>query len=119
MFKNAGRNGDLARGRVMKRQCTLEEIHAEMQRRIETSGWAHGHCRDCTAPTPYRIPFDGVSNWAATVASTAKPGCEGFIFAIVAALRAECDLKPETISESIGRQLPWRGWASWKRGSRD
>ena len=39
----------------MKRQCTLEEIHAEIQRRIEASDWADGFCRDCTAPEPYRI----------------------------------------------------------------
>jgi hypothetical protein len=44
----------------MKRECTLEEITAEMQRRIEASDWAYGYCRDCTAPMPYRIPFDGV-----------------------------------------------------------
>jgi hypothetical protein len=59
----------------MKKQCTLEEIHAEIQRRIEVSNWADGYCRDCAAPTPYRIPFDGISNWTATVASAAKPGC--------------------------------------------
>jgi hypothetical protein len=115
LFNNAGRNRDLARGRVMKRQCTLEEIHAEMQRRIDASSWAHGYCRDCIAPTPYRIPFDGVSNWTATVASTAKPGCESFLLEIVAVLRTECELEPETVSQSVERLLPWRGWASWRR----
>ena len=69
-----------------------------MQRRIEASDWAHGHCRDCTAPTPYRIPFDGVSNWTATAASAAKPGCEGFVLDIVAALRKESELKPESLA---------------------
>jgi hypothetical protein len=103
----------------MKRQCTLEEIHAEMQRQIDASSWAHGYCRDCTAPTPYRIPFDGVANWTATVASTAKPGCEGFLLDIVAALRTECELEPETVSQSVERLLPWRGWASWRRRNRD
>jgi hypothetical protein len=103
----------------MKRHCTLEEIRAEMQRRIETSKWANGFCCDCTAPTPYRIPFDGIANWTATVASTAKPGCEGFILDIVAALRSECELRAETLSESLGRLLVWRGWASWRRGNRD
>ena len=103
----------------MKRQCTLEEIRAEMQRRIEASDWAGGYCRDCAAPTPYRIPFDGVSNWTATVASAAKPGCEGCLLDIVAVLRKECDLKPEPLTENIERVLPWRGWASWRRGNRD
>ena len=103
----------------MKRQCTLEEIHREMQRRIEESDWANGYCCDCSAPTPYRIPYDGISNWTATVASAAKPGCEGFLFDIVAALRKECELKPESLTESIDRLLPWRGWASWRRGNRE
>ena len=103
----------------MKRQCTLEEIHTELQRRIETSDWASGYCCDCTAPTPYRIPFDSVSNWTAAVASAAKPGCEGFLLDIVAALRSEFELKPETFSESVGRLLVWRGWARWRGGNRD
>jgi hypothetical protein len=103
----------------MKRRCTLEEIQAELGRRIGGSEWADGYCRDCVAPTPYRIPFDGISNWTATVASTAKPGCEGCLLDIVAGLRKECDLPPETLSESVGRLLAWRGWAKWQRGNRD
>ena len=103
----------------MKRHCTPEEIRAEMQRRIETSTWASGYCRDCSAPTPYRIPYDGISNWTATVASAAKPGCETCLFDIVAALRKECDLNPESLTESIDRLLPWRGWANWRRGNRE
>ena len=94
----------------MKRQWTLEEIRAEIQRRIEASDWAHGHCRDCTAPEPYRIPHDGIANW--TVALAAKPGCEGFLLDIVAAVRRECDLKPETLSEVVDRLLAWGGWSN-------
>lgn len=100
----------------MKKQCTLEEIRAELQRRIAASGWANGYCRDCAAPTPYRIPHDGIADWTATVASTAKPGCEGFLLSIVAAVRAECDLKPESLAESVDRLLNWRGWARPPRG---
>jgi hypothetical protein len=102
----------------MKTQWTLEEIRAEMQRRIAASNWADGFCRDCTAPEPYRIPHDGTSNWTAAVA--AKPGCEGFMLDIIAALRKECELKPESLSEAIDRLLVWRGWSSWKnRWSKD
>jgi hypothetical protein len=74
--------------------------------------------RTATAAT-VRIPYDGISNWTATVASAARPGCEGFLFDIVAALRKECELKPESLRESIDRLLPWRGWASWRRGNRE
>ena len=111
--------GYVPRKRPMKRYGTLEEIRAEIQRRIETSKWANGYCCDCTAPTPYRIPFDGVANWAATVASTSKAGCEGFLLDIIAALRGEYDLTPETLSNSVERLLVWRGWARWRRGNRD
>jgi hypothetical protein len=96
----------------MKRLCTLEEIKAEIQRRIEENDWANGFCRDCTAPEPYRIPHDGIANWAAAVAG--KPGCEGFLLDIVAAVRKERDLKQQTLSEAVDRLLVWRGWASWK-----
>jgi hypothetical protein len=82
----------------MKRRCSLAEIRAEMQRRIDGSDWGNGYCSGCPAPTPYRIPFDGVSNWTATVASTAKPRCEGLVLDIVAALRKECKLKPESLA---------------------
>jgi hypothetical protein len=70
-------------------------------------------------PTPYRIPHDGVSNWMATVASTAKPGCEGFVFGIIAALRDECELKPETLAESVERLLVWGGWSNWTGRKRE
>jgi hypothetical protein len=103
----------------MKRLCALEDIHAEMQRRIEASDWANGFCRDCVAPSPYRIPHDGVSNWTATVASSAKPGCEGFVFGIIAGLRDECELKPESLAESVERLLVWGGWSNWTRRKRD
>jgi hypothetical protein len=44
MFGNAGfAETDRVRERTMKRQCTLEEIHAEMQRRIEADKWALGY----------------------------------------------------------------------------
>ena len=97
---------------AMKRQCTLEEIHAEIQRRIEASNWADGFCRDCIAPEPYRVPHDGISNW--TAAAATKAGCEGFLFDIIAALREECELRPESLSEAVERLLVWGGWSNWK-----
>jgi hypothetical protein len=103
--------------RVMKRQCTLKEIHAEIQRRIAMSNRADGFCRDCTAPEPYRIPHDGTSNWTAAV--TAKPGCEGFMLDIIAALREECELIPESLSEAVERLLAWRGSSNSKKRNQD
>ena len=88
----------------MKRHCFLEEIREKMQRLISESTWAGGHCARCQAPTPYRIPHDGVANWSAHVA-TAKPGCEGFILGIVATVRRECDLKPQTLEDLVARVL--------------
>jgi hypothetical protein len=97
---------------AMKGHCALDEIRTEIQRRIARN-WANGFCRDCTAPEPYRIPHDGISNW--TVALAAKPGCEGFMLDIIAAVRDKCELKPETLSEAVERLLVWDGWISWKK----
>jgi len=106
---------DISRPSVaMKRRCTLDEIHAELRRRIKEKEWASGYCRDCEAPTPYRIPHDGYSNWTVSFAS-AKPGCEGFLLDLVAALREECELKPEHLGDAIQRLLTWRGWARARR----
>jgi hypothetical protein len=93
---------------AMKKQCSLEEIIAEMQRRIDTSNWANGYCAGCVAPTPYRIAHDGIANWSANVASSTKPGCESLLLEVVAAVRKECDLKPEPLKEAIRRLLSWR-----------
>ena len=87
----------------MKRQCTLEEIHAELQRRIDTSTWGNGYCAGWPAPTPYRIPNDGIANWTANIAATPKPGCESLILAVVADVRRECDLPPESVSSMVER----------------
>ena len=100
----------------MKKHCTLKEIHIELKRRVEASEWANGHCRDCEAPTPYRIPHDGISTWTASFAG-AKPGCEGFLLDLVAALRDECELKAESLRDSVERLLAWRGWARTQRNS--
>jgi hypothetical protein len=60
----------------------------------------------------YRIPHDG-SNWTAALA--AKPGSEGFMLDIIAAVREKCELKPETLSEAVERPLVWGGRSSWKK----
>jgi len=67
----------------MKTIGSVEDIRAEIQRRIDTSNWARGYCADCEAPFPYRVPDDGIANWMANVAPTAKPGCEGFLLNIL------------------------------------
>jgi hypothetical protein len=91
-FVTSARIWNSVRSSVMKRLCSLEDIRAEMQRRIGTSAWGNGYC---SAPTPYRIPYDGVANWTAHVGAT-----EGFLLGIVAAVRAEYELKPESLTEA-------------------
>jgi hypothetical protein len=86
----------------MKRCCSLAEIRAEMQRRIDNSNWADGYCSGCPAPTPYRIPPDGIANWTANIAATPKPGCESLIFQVLVDVRNEYDLPSETLRDAIG-----------------
>ena len=87
----------------MKRRWSLEQICVEMQRRIDTSSWGNGYCSGCPAPTPYRIPHDGIANWTANIASTPKPGCESLILQVVADMRRQYDLPPESLKDAIGR----------------
>lgn len=85
----------------MKTIASIEDIRAEMQRRINTSTWGKGYCADCSAPFPYRIPYDGIANWAANVATTAKPGCEGFLLDVIASVRDEHDLPSQSLGAVI------------------
>jgi hypothetical protein len=87
----------------MKRRCSLAEIRTEMQRRIDSSDWSDGYCSGCPAPTPYRIPHDGIANWTANIAATPKPGCESLILRVVDEVRRDCDLHSESVGEVIGR----------------
>jgi hypothetical protein len=89
----------------MKKLCSLEELRTKMQHRINENTWAGGYCADCTAPPPYRIPHDGVANWTANIAATAKPGCEGVILQAIAAVRKECDLEPEPLADLVAKLL--------------
>ena len=99
----------------MKRQCSLEVIRAEMQRRIESSNWADGYCADCPAPIPYRVPHDGIANWTANVASTTKPECESLMLQVVAAVRQDLDARPEALRETVQRLLSWRSGSYSRR----
>src|ERR1044072_4475402 len=87
----------------MKRKCSLEEILADMQRRIDSSDWGDGYCSGCPAPRPYRIPYDGIASWTANIASTPKPGCQSLILLVVADMRSECDLLPEGMRDTLER----------------
>jgi len=89
----------------MKVIASIQEIRAEMQRRIDASKWADGYCAGCQAPVPWRIPHDGVANWTADVAPTEKRGCEGFVLGIVAAVRRDYDLPAQPLMEAIARLL--------------
>jgi hypothetical protein len=70
----------------MKTIASIEEIRAEIERRISSSKWANGYCANWEAPIPVRISHDGVANWLAHIAPTAKRGCEGFLLYIVASV---------------------------------
>ena len=95
----------------MKIVASMENIRAEIQRRIDDSTRGKAWCSGCSAPFPYRIVHDGIANWAAHVA-TAKPGCEGFILEVVASVRKEYDLPAQPFGEAIrdlfsGRKPPF------------
>lgn len=93
---------------IMKTIASIEEIRAEIQRRITCSEWAGGYGADCEAPTPRRIARDGIANWTAHVAPTAKRGCEGFLLDIVASVRRDYDLSPQPLTEAIADLLSGR-----------
>jgi hypothetical protein len=76
----------------MKTLGSINEIQAEIQRRIDGSSWADGYCASSLAPMPFRIEDDGVANWMAHAASTARRGCEGFVLDVVASVRRDYDL---------------------------
>jgi hypothetical protein len=96
----------------MKTIASVEDIRAEMQRRIKTSTWGKGYYADCSAPFPYRIPHDGIANWTANVSATAKPGCEGFLLETIATMRRDYDLPPQPLSDVVAHLM------SWRKGSR-
>ena len=92
----------------MKTLASIEEIQTEIQRRIDRSTWANGYCAGCSAPVPWRIPHDGIANWTAHAGSTERPGCEGFILEVIAAVRQDYDLPPQPLSAAIERLLAAR-----------
>ena len=96
----------------MKTIAGTEAITAEIQRRIATSPFANGYCAKCSVPPLYRIEHDGSANWAAEVAPTELRGCEGFVLGIIADVRRDYDLPPESTSEVVkhllnGRKQPF------------
>jgi hypothetical protein len=93
---------------AMKNVASIEEIQAEIQRRIDVSTWADGYCSGSSAPIPWRILHDGVANWMAHVGSTARPGCEGFVLEVIASVRRDYDLPPQSLSAAIARLLSGR-----------
>ena len=92
----------------MKIVASIEQIQSEIQQRINRSRWANGYCADCSAPTPWRIPHDGVANWLAHPGSAERPGCEGFVLEIIAAVRQEYDLPPQPLKAAVARLLAGR-----------
>jgi hypothetical protein len=76
----------------MKLLASIDDIQAELQRRIDGSTWENSYCAICLAPRPFRTEDDGVANWMALPASTARRGCEGFILDIVMSVRRKYDL---------------------------
>lgn len=92
----------------MKTVASIEEIQAEIQRRIRLSRWADGYCAGCSAPVPWRIVHDGIANWLAQPGSTERAGCEGHILEVIAAVRRDYDLTPQPLSAAIERLLAGR-----------
>ena len=92
----------------MKTIASLEQIRAEIGRRIVASKWANGYCGGCEAPIPTRIPPDGIANWIAPVLVGAIRGCEGFVFDVVASVRHDYDLPVQTLTETVSELLSAR-----------
>jgi hypothetical protein len=86
----------------MKIIARAEEITAEIERRIATSPFANGYCARCAVPPLYRIENDGCANWAAEIVPTELRGCEGFVLGIVASVRRDYDLPPQSTAEVVG-----------------
>ena len=85
----------------MKIFALIVEIQAELQRRIDESTWVDSYCAIFLAPMPIRIEDHGVANWTAHAASTARPGCEGFVLDIVSSVRLDYDLPAQSPLESM------------------
>ena len=92
----------------MKTIASIENIRAEIQRRIMASTWADGYCASCEAPIPTRIPHDGVANWIAPIPAGAIRGCEGFLLDVVASVRHDYDLPTQSLMETVRELLSAR-----------
>ena len=92
----------------MKKIASIDEIRAEIGRRIATSKWANGYCGDCDAPLPLRILHDGVANWIAPVPAGAIRGCEGFLLDVVSSVRHEYDLPAQSLTDTVRELLSAR-----------
>jgi hypothetical protein len=98
-----------ARGKLrptmMKTIASLEEIRAEIRRRIVASKWANGYFGGCEAPILSRIQHDGIANWIAPVPAAAIRGCEGFVLDIVALVRQDYDLPAQSLTDTVRELL--------------
>jgi len=92
----------------MKTIASLEQIRAEIGRRIVASKWANGYCGGCEAPALSRIQHDGIANWIAPIPAAAIRGCEGFVFDVVASVRHDYDLPVQTLTETVSELLSAR-----------
>ena len=88
----------------LKNIASIELIRVEIQRRIDDTNSVNGYCASCLAPLPCRIEDDGIANWTASAASTARRGCEGFLVDIVTSVRLDFDLPPPI--SGLQRSLP-------------
>ena len=89
----------------MKTIASIDEIRAEIGRRIVASKWANGYCGGCEAPIPTRIAHDGVANWIAPPLAGAIRGCEGFLLDVVASVRRDYDLPAQSLTETVRELL--------------
>jgi hypothetical protein len=92
----------------MKTIASIDQIRAEIGRRIVASKWANGYCGGCDAPFPLRILDDGVANWIAPVPAGATRGCEGFLLDVVASVRRDYDLPAQSLTETVKELLSAR-----------
>ena len=93
---------------TMKTIASIDEIRAEIGRRIVASKWANGYCGGCEAPIPIRIQHDGIANWIAPIPAGAIRGCEGFLLDVVASVRNDYDLPTQSLTETVTEPLSAR-----------
>jgi hypothetical protein len=96
-FPRMAGDGAQQKEATMPKKATVEQIKAEIERRIKASTELDGDCRGCGTPTPRWAPRDKYpSGWSIDVLPSLAPGCEEVITKIVLGVMQEYELAEDT-----------------------